>query len=297
MKEITNETASSLFDRQLREWNQLRKNYEAIDRVKQQSFSFGGFEVRVQFNAARAVSTLANVSRAQIEHRPCFLCAANRPQEQEGISLFDGKYTLLVNPFPIFKQHFTIASSTHIPQSMVGRVEDLLILSRMMSHYVVFYNGPGAGASAPDHLHFQAGNKGALPIENREWLKQVPHRSIPLTDKNFAELYEVNDGMRALTVYTSPVPEIKEEYLPEDSSNLIAWYEPETKRYILYMFRRSKPRPDCYYANGPEQLMISPGAVDMGGLLIVPREEDFRKLTVEKIRAIYREVSFPGFEK
>lgn len=293
MNEINNEIASALFDRQMKEWKQLRQNYEALTKIKQRSFSFEGFEIRAQFNPARAVSTLANVSKEQVERRPCFLCAANRPEEQEGISLFEGRYTLLINPFPIFKQHFTIASATHIPQSLAGRVGDILVLSHMLSDYIVFYNGPGAGASAPDHLHFQAGSKGALPIENLEWLKHVSCRPVPLSGEDSGELYEANDGMRAVSIYISPVPEIPEACLPGDFSNLVAWYEPERKRYILYMFKRSNQRPDCYYASGPEQLMISPGAVDMGGLLIVPREEDFNKLTKDKIRTIYREVSFP----
>jgi ATP adenylyltransferase/5',5'''-P-1,P-4-tetraphosphate phosphorylase II len=154
----------TLFEQQTTHWETARKNYEALRQVQVRICTVNGYTYKVQFNPARIISSGAKVDAASIQQRACFLCAANLPAEQQGVS-FGTEYTILVNPFPIFPKHLTIPVNNHIDQLIAGRLGDMLDLTKALSDYILFYNGPKCGASAPDHLHFQAGNKGFLPIE------------------------------------------------------------------------------------------------------------------------------------
>ncbi len=158
-------SVSDLFESQLSEWDLARDNYRQLDNVKVRKIFFAEFEIVVQFNPGRITSSAAKVDARSIEARPCFLCEKNRPAQQRGIS-FEQDYTILINPFPIFRRHLTIVSDTHTDQRIAGNFMTMLSLAEALPEYVIFYNGPQCGASAPDHLHFQAGNKGFLLIED-----------------------------------------------------------------------------------------------------------------------------------
>lgn len=234
---------------------------EAAQRIRDLSEKVERREVGpyiVQWNPARAVSTLAKVDKTSLEKRPCFLCRENRPAMQEGISILDGRWEVLINPFPILERHLTIVSTQHTPQRLTRKdFEDMMEISRMLTGYVVFYNGARCGASAPDHKHLQAGRAEALP----------PHP--------YADSEKVWEEIAAL-----PIPEGREEA----DFNLLML----NGRALL--IPRSQHRPQCYHDG---TCLVSPGALDMAGLIITPREEDFRALTEEKICSILSECGTP----
>lgn len=245
----------SLFERQMKAWP------EAVQRIRDLAKKVERREVGpyiVQWNPARAVSTLAKVDKTSLEKRPCFLCRENRPAMQEGISILDGRWEILINPFPILERHLTIVSTQHSPQRLTRKdFEDMMEISRMLTDYVVFYNGARCGASAPDHKHLQAGRAEALP----------PHP--------YADSEKVWEEIAAL-----PIPEGREEA----DFNLLM------QNGRARLIPRSQHRPQCYHDG---TCLVSPGALDMAGLMITPREEDFRALTEEKIRSILSECGTP----
>jgi len=243
--------------------------------VKEKTLLVDGREYKVQFNPARIVSSAARIDAQSIRERKCFLCAENRPPEQNGIP-FNERYTILVNPYPIFPRHLTIPALEHTPQRIASRFGDMLDLAQQLDDSVVFYNGPECGASAPDHFHFQAGNKGFLPIEKN----RNRYNAINIESDNKEELLD-----RFRQVYYSM------EQKPENSEpmmNVLAWYEND--RWIVCIFPRKKHRPACYSAEGEANLLISPAAVDLGGVFITPLEKDFLKITAEDIIQILKEV-------
>ena len=167
---LTNQAVYDLFNRQLAVWQQASDNFAALANVGVKEITVGGFPVKVQFNPARIVSSAAKVDPKTIKERKCFLCGANRPEIQEGLPFFGKKaeYSVLINPFPIFPKHLTVPDVNHVNQTIEGeweRFEDMLSLAETLDDFLFFYNGPKCGASAPDHMHFQGGNKGFLPVE------------------------------------------------------------------------------------------------------------------------------------
>jgi len=270
------EKLNQLFTEQLANWELARNNYLALDRVRMKTLFVAGREYSVQFNPARIISSAAKVDAQSIQERKCFLCAKNRPPEQNGIP-FNGRYTILINPFPIFPRHLTIPSLEHTPQVIKSRFGDMLDLAQQLDDYVIFYNGPRCGASAPDHFHFQAGNKGFLPIEKNP--KMYPAITVESDKKD-----ELLDRFRQ--VYDTM------ELKPEDNEpmmNMLAWYE--GAQWVVCIFPRKKHRPACYDATGEANLLISPAAVDLGGVFIIPLEKDFEKITAGDIGKILYEIS------
>ncbi|MDR0540860.1 MAG: DUF4922 domain-containing protein, partial [Dysgonamonadaceae bacterium] len=228
-----------------------------------------------QFNPARIISSAAKVDTKSISERKCFLCADNRPPEQKSVP-FKGQYSILINPYPIFPRHLTIPALEHTPQLIASRFGDMLDLAQQLDDYIVFYNGPKCGASAPDHFHFQAGNKGFLPIESdRNW-----ENVIRIESENKQEILDLFQQ-----IYDSlPLQ-------PDDTEpmmNILTWYE--NGKWITCLFPRKKHRPACYYAEGDANLLISPASVDMGGVFITSLEKDFEKITAEDIARILDEV-------
>lgn len=294
---VTSMQALTLLDRQRKNWVAAENNYSALSQVKVKKLNVDGFTVIVQFNPARIVSSAAKVDTKSIQERKCFLCAANRPVAQEGLP-FGDEYTILVNPFPIFPEHFTIPVNVHEKQRIFHRYGDMLELAQVLDKFTVFYNGPKCGASAPDHMHFQAGNQGFLPIE-KEW-KAVDREVI--YRKPGLNLYILNDYLRSTfvieserkdeavrafnTIYSMlPVKDNEEEPM----MNLLTWYE--SGRWVTCLFPRGKHRPDCYYTEGDDNLLISPASVDFGGVFITPLEKDFNKISEKNIRTVFKEVS------
>ncbi len=299
---LNSQNLASLFDEQLSSWEQAGANYKALENVRVRSVTVDGFPFKVQFNPARIVSSAAKVDAKSISERKCFLCLENRPQIQKGLDFFnDGDesnpYTVLVNPFPIFPRHLTIPLLAHTDQFISGRFDAMLNLAKELPEYIIFYNGPKCGASAPDHFHFQAGNKGFLTIESQlgkmeqEVIYQsgtsklcrvkgvfgsliaIESKSAKKADELFEKLFStlpVNDG------------EI------EPMVNILCWYDNEV--YITLVYLRKKHRPDCFYAEGDDNILLSPASVDLGGVLITPLEKDFEKMTEDNIREIMSEV-------
>ena len=291
-----NQTIQNLITEQLTSWETARNNYEALSTVKVKELSVNGVQYKVQFNPARIVSSGAKVDAKTIQERKCFLCPANLPAVQKGIA-FKEHYNILVNPFPIFPRHLTIPEQAHVDQRIASRMEDMLDLAQALTDYVIFYNGPKCGASAPDHAHFQGGNKGFLPIE-KDWRNQIAGK---VADYQKAILWYLNDAPRATLVIESTDKadavrlfdiiyrslEVKpgEE---EPMMNVLALYEDE--KWVVFVFPREKHRPACYTAEGEANLLSSPASVDLGGVFITPVEKDFLKISSEDIAQILSEV-------
>lgn len=286
---------------QLQNWPEARKRFDDLDDVKEKSFEEDNCCISAQYNPARIVSTNAKVDKASIEKRKCFLCEQNRPLEQIFLPLLGGKYQLLVNPYPILPWHLTIPLGEHKEQNISESYEDLFHISDNLPDYVVFYNGAKCGASAPDHMHLQAGKGSSLPLI-RDWhyyaLRLKSLNSIGFDDlyllRNYAcpALVLVSgDTDRAYSSFKKVYDKLNATYdAPERPMNILTWMY--AGKHITVIFLRRKHRPDCYFKNGEMQYLISPGAVDMGGLLITPRKDDFDRLTSEMAFGILREVSY-----
>ena len=279
----------SFFEAQLREWTTARDNHEALAQVWSRELTSTKLPtaLRVQCNPARIVSTGASIDKASIAARPCFLCAANRPKEQHSIAL-NKEFEWLVNPFPILRNHYTIASTTHRKQSIAEGYDALIQATKALpEEYIVFYNGPKCGASAPDHLHLQAGIGDDIPLV--KYAKSVPDEELCQAIAPFGYMaYLIRDAEESSTfdrLYAMlPVPE--GEYEPR--INVVAYRKGE--QVSLIVIPRHAHRPRCYTAEGEERYLISPGALDMCGLIVTPRAEDYERLTATKAMEILCEV-------
>ena len=286
------------FQSEKKNWTEAANRYEALSGVQTRTLPLRGVEgeLNVQWNPARMVSTGADVSKQALQKRPCFLCDSNRPAEQHALPVMQ-QYQLLLNPFPILPKHFTIPTREHTPQAIKGRFQDLFRMSQQMPDYMIFYNGPICGASCPDHMHLQAGSRGIAPLE-RDW-NRIYEPALKPFAKDISLLTDY--ACPVLVIHTAEMTKAQEcfkriyDALPmhegetEPRMNIVCWKQDE--EVITLVFPRSQHRPACYFAQGDEQLLISPGALDMCGLLITPREQDFRKLTPQKASAILQEVS------
>jgi hypothetical protein len=296
----------ALIEHQKANWPQLKEGYEAFSQIESKRINIDGSQVIVQHNAKRVRSTAAAVDKTSIAARRCFLCPENLPAEEQGI-FYDEEYVILCNPFPVLDKHLVIAHKEHIEQKIEGRVEELLGLAfDLGDEYFVLYNGPECGASAPDHLHFQALSRALLPIE--ETLKAgEPPSEIDCsvcadTERGQFELFTVADTGRSIIVFRGAnkyelVPWIyqsiaglsKATFKPEPMLNIIAYVDRGV--FTVLLFPRARHRPACFYAAGEDRLLISPGAVDMAGILVVPEHQDYEKIDAQQIEMIFSEVS------
>lgn len=296
---LTSPDAVRFLEEQLEEWPLARRNYEALARVRTRKLKVKGSNLILQHNPERIRSSAACVDEQSLQERPCFLCEANQPPEQRRLP-FGDDYWLTVNPYPIFPQHFTIPTRRHTPQSIRERYPDMLYMARSLNEFVIFYNGPCCGASAPDHAHFQAGNKGFLPVET-EWKRKTEPLWLWMAEgKGYASfLYNIT----ALVWETTTVEDATDifdyyyywhqKYFQcegEPMMNLLVWYEKKEKKWYTLGYYRKAHRPPCYYAEGEDKLLISPAAVDLGGVIVLPREEDYRKIKAKDIRQIMGEI-------
>lgn len=286
---------SRFFNRQMEKWADARHRFRDLKHVETHQLSD---QLKVQWNPARIVSTGAKIDKKTLVDRPCFLCDKNRPKEQISKQI-DERFLLLVNPFPILPVHFTIPARKHQPQSIYKNYGEMHRFLSLHSELMVFYNGPKCGASAPDHLHFQAGTSGILPLQ-ANWQR---------LSRNLTDIISLNDDEKIALIHDFVVPAFVIISKSEDSDealfqrlyksmpvrgdetepmmNIIAWRKGD--EYISVVIPREKHRPEAYFAEGDAQMMVSPGALDMSGLIITPREEDFRKLTEESATAILQE--------
>lgn len=267
-----------LFVDQRKAWPALDDAIVGMGNAQTKRLNWGSeIEVEIQYNPDRIVSVASKVDAQSIQQRPCFLCADNRPAVQEGIE-FLNKYIILTNPFPILQNHLTIALHSHVPQLIGKKVVDMLTLAKELSDYVVFYNGAKAGASAPDHFHLQAGLKNPILMAGDNELRSC------LTIQSESKS-EVADLFYEVVYFL----ESFEPDAQEPSMNIIAFYE--DNRYHLHIYPRKQHRPIQYTLEGVQQILVSPGAVDIAGLIITPRLEDFEKIKKEDVEDIYQQVS------
>jgi len=299
---LNSENLAALFDEQLASWEQAGNNYKALERVIAKDVDIDGFPFKVQFNPARIVSSAAKVDTKSIQERKCFLCSENRPAIQKGLEyIHNGDrtdiYTVLVNPFPIFPRHLTIPLLAHKNQVILGRFDAMADLASLLPEYTLFYNGPKCGASAPDHFHFQAGNRGFLPLEDcmdKLQKKEVSHYGNSI-------VYQVLSAINGLIIVKSSsrkelidifykiysLLEVKEGET-EPMLNILCWFDKGV--WVTALFIRSKHRPSHYFAEGEKNILISPASVDLGGVFITPLEKDFEKISAKDIKDILNEV-------
>lgn len=297
------ELANELIENQVKNWQLAQKNYTDLSKVQIKEIPFGNFTIKIQYNPARIISSAAKVDKQSIEKRACFLCVENRPIEQESIAILN-QYFLLINPFPIFPKHLTIVSTQHIDQQIKNNIESMLQLSLMLEGFTIFYNGPKSGASAPDHFHFQAGNTGFMPLDNE--LKYLIKDFGSLIIENETNIWAVEDGLRKMIVFEGQnaieiannfnfAYKILQEVMSngeEPPMNLLCNYQ--KGRFSMVLFLRGAHRPWQYFAEGEQNILLSPASVDFGGTLITPLEKDFNKLDKKIITDIFRQTSVKG---
>ena len=293
---VTDVESQRFFESELKTWPDAAARYQALaEQVQMRDLPLGGdIRLRVQFNPSRIVSTGASIDAATLERRPCFLCSENRPAQQHALPAVRGM-SLLVNPFPILPRHFTLPSLRHEPQRLGEHFLTMQRLAWNMPSLMVFYNGPLCGASCPDHLHLQAGSRGVAPLET-DWARYAsrlyPVRACQLLADYACPVFVLRSASPAAGV--EPFRRL-EAALPihegetEPRMNVVCWRQED--ELVTLVFPRKKHRPDCYSAPEGERLLVSPGALDMCGLLITPRQEDFQRLTPERAAAILREVT------
>jgi len=297
----------ALWRQQVEDWPRLREALDGLRKVRTRSFRLGLSTVVVQYNPGREASSAAKVDAASLAARPCFLCKDNLPKSQCGI-VYRKDWLILCNPAPIFEPHFTISSMTHQPQSVQVAAPVMLDLARDLDgHYTIFYNGPSSGASAPDHLHLQAAPVALLPHEKElvrniccgrtaespgwiDWVHCDPvrigvsrpgHRSaIFLMSRSRDELLSALEWVLEVLAEVRPAR-------PEPMLNLFVGYADNC--WTVWLYPRAAHRPS-FYGLGPDEFLISPGAVDVAGLLILPRGTDFERINEEIITRVYEEV-------
>lgn len=303
------EQIEMMLSSQKRLWPLVGENYAALSRLKKTYFT--GYDsrssyVEVQYNPQRLASSSARVDEASLRARKCFLCVENQPREQATI-VWREKYKIQVNPYPIFSRHFTIAALEHAPQRIMGRVGDLLRLAEELPDYVVFYNGPRCGASVPDHFHFQAGVKSELPICGQ--IEDMPMNVSIVTQREGGMCKEEQVSGFLLRSYGR----MMYHFACEDARDAVAWHESLQDRlpriggdeagqnvlcwttaskwpYHMLVFPRTKHRPS-FYGTEEGHYLLSPASVDMGGLVVLAREEDFDRITVDDVMMMYCEVT------
>ena len=308
---LTGSPIIRFFNRQLQTWHDVRQRYRDLQHVETRELVTDTITLQVQWNPARIGSTGAKIDAKSIAERPCFLCAKNRPQEQMH-RVIDGKYELLVNPFPILPIHFTLPTLKHQPQRILPMYGEMLKLAERNADLTLLYNGPYCGASAPDHAHLQAVSSGCLPLQ-QSWQRLSRNLMEVIKDEEENGIWQVTEYPAAAFVIRShsqsvgerlfrrlydclPPAEDQTDGVPhsdqqarEPMMNVIMWQAGDA--VLSVVLPRRKHRPECYTAVGDAQYIISPGAVDMGGLIITPREVDFRRVTPELVLDIYRELS------
>jgi SpoIID/LytB domain protein len=319
---VSQDEVEAFFDKQMRLWEVARQRFEELTtQIQTRRLEEEDYQLTVQYNPCRIVSTSAQVDARTLKERPCFLCDNHRPAKQIDLPI-EGDYHILINPFPILPHHLTIPTRRHRPQKLSVMLRGMMRVAWNMPDFIVFYNGGRCGASAPDHAHLQAGARGIVPLE-RDWkyYENRLEKIYPLTASDETDLEEQgykasHVGIYLLQGYACPafvllggrpdgdgyllsklmsaLPIGRGHYEPD--VNLLAWRQnggpADDDSIVTIVFPRRKHRPDAYFATGAQQLLISPGALDMGGLLITPREEDFQKITPEKAVALLQEVTF-----
>jgi predicted GNAT family acetyltransferase len=288
---------------QRKAWQDLRKGYEFLKDVRERDLACRGFSVRLQHNPGRIKSSTADVSKGNLTERPCFLCLDHLPEGQKGI-LYRSDYLILGNPMPVFSSHYTVSHIDHRLQAIDEHIGTFLqLMANFGSGWTVLYNGPKCGASAPDHLHFQAAPSGQMPIEKE--IREEKRLTL-LRQVDGVLLYRAKDLGREVIIFEGddsiPIEHVLKDFLKalkkvlpteeEPMMNIAGFYE--ERKWRLLIFPRRKHRPDVFFEDGDARVVVSPGVIDMGGLLITPVKRDFERLDSTVVEGIYREVSLEG---
>ncbi len=290
------------FTEQLSKWQEVKGRYDDLSNVKKKIISLGNIDYIVTFNPAREISTNAKIDKKTIENRPCFLCKKNRSKVQNSLDLLDD-FEFLVNPFPISKQHFTIVHKYHTPQSIQLTFSSFIEFVELVPHLVFFYNGAKCGASAPDHMHFQAVEKDFLPLQ-KEWRNFVKKEAV--FNEN-SKIYKLNFGYPLLLIESANKEELNKNFeriytafskkREEPNWNILGWKENE--KTIICIILREKHRPNYFFEKEDKRLIVSPATIDLAGVLVTVREKDFEKTDKNILLEILSEVclSDSEFEK
>lgn len=293
------EQLEQLFRSQLQTFELAQKNYAHLEQVVYRTIHFPGYEICLQYNPARILSTNAKIDAATLQRRPCFLCSANMSEVQKGIP-YGERYHIFINPYPIFSRHFTVPSREHAPQQIEGRFPDMLNLAFDLPGYTLFYNGPQCGASAPDHFHFQIAPRGIMPsetdVENpdlKQIIQQADYYSIATIDNYLRRIIILKaSDHRLLTKLFGELNGILQQHIPsgtEPMYNLLAWFD--NCQWTVCVFPRKLLRPRQFFAEGDEKVLFSPGSVDMAGLIVSPRKEDFEKYSDTLLTDLFSQVT------
>ncbi len=291
---------AALYEQQKRSWPQFRRGHEAMKKAQVQTIQLGGCWVRCQYTPHRFASVSARVDPRSIARRSCFLCPENLYPREKGLP-YGEDYFILCNVSPIFDFHLVITHQDHLPQQIEGHFDTVLELARDISpHFVLIYNGPRCGASAPDHLHFQAFPGENLPLESQAWAvhphvvqrDQILIGAPPGFSRRFLTLESDSSEVLSLWFHQSLVALAEmEESFQEPMINFVMGYQ--EGRWRMVLFPRRKHRPRCYHRRGDQQMLISPGAIDMAGVFVIPRKKDYERLNAKTLHHIYQEVTTP----
>lgn len=274
-----------LYDNQLKNWDTFRENVNNLRTLKTRIVNINGTKITLQFNPKRIVSSGSKIDKKSLSERPCFLCKKNRPEVQERV-IFNQDFEILVNPYPIIPYHFTIPKINHEDQQILPNIGTMIDLALELEDFNIFYNGPQCGASAPDHMHFQAVKKSILPLEND--IKNI-HNSFNKADYLRSCIFiKDNDKKMIINTFNNIYDQFKTEEC-EPKMNIFCWSE--QKEITICIFPRKAHRPSYYFEKGEKQILVSPGAIDMAGILILPQEKDFNNITEKIIQDIYTQVS------
>ena len=299
MRNILQQEIEKLYSEQLTEWTQFGENVLQLSNIKTGSFDFGNYVIKTQYNPARIVSSNAKLDEKSIAARECFLCSENRPAVQREVRLNE-RFIALTNPNPILKKHFTIPLIEHKKQEILPYLNDMLYFAEILPDYLILYNGPKAGASAPDHIHFQAVGKGQLPFESEyqktekkilagdagKKMSMLQHYGRCCILIQSSDKEAVNSLFQQMYVQLQAISGAKEEPM----MNIFVSYE--NRQWSLFTFPRKAHRPSCFFAEGNKHKMISPASIDMAGIFVLPRKEDFDSIDKETILDVFEQVSF-----
>lgn len=296
---LLNNELEQLYQSQLDTFALAKQNFANLRNTDCRTLEFDGFNLTIQHNPDRLISTAAKTDARTLRERKCFLCPAHRPEEQKGLPYGD-RYDICINPYPIFERHFTVPDRSHCDQRIAGRLPDMLGLAKNFEEYAVFYNGPLCGASVPDHFHFQMAPRRGMPMEQE--VNQENKIAVIAEGLGFS-ITTIENYLRKILILKSDCPEIllrefqaTVEVLGnvqpselEPMFNLFAWYEHGV--WTLILFPRKQLRPWQFFAEGKDQLLFSPGCVDMAGLIIAPRKEDFERYSKELLTDLFCQVT------
>jgi hypothetical protein len=297
------ELCMELLSEQNKTWRDLEQGYESLKDIRVREIICNGFSVRVQHNTGRIKSTLADVGEKSLNERPCFLCLNNLPEDQKGV-LYRKEFLILCNPMPVFSGHLTIAHIIHQPQAITEHIDLFLqLMTDFGSHWSVLYNGPRCGASAPDHLHFQAIPSGTMPIEKEIMDENKLLRIARIDGVQVSRLHGIgrelmvlqgDDPVGMASAFKRIVAELKKVSNVDSEPMMSISGSYDRKTWRLLVFPRAKHRPDAFFREGDARVAVSPAIIEMGGVLVTPVERDFERLDAPAVEDIFREVSLKG---